>query len=111
MFVLLQRHYPWQQWLAVGLIFMAGVINSSSGLSHAQDGWEVRVRTDIFISIDSRRWLQSKQSFVTPKGLGLMLVYCSSSGFAGVYSEWVMKKYQAESLWFQGAMMAACLNA
>eukprot|EP00045_Choanoeca_perplexa_P004515 m.38787 g.38787 ORF g.38787 m.38787 type:complete len:334 (-) comp12617_c0_seq1:74-1075(-) len=87
MFLLLQRQYPWQQWLAVVLIFLAGIINSSSGLSHADDGW------------------QSKQSFVTPRGLWLMLVYCSSSGFAGVYSEWVMKKYQSESLWFQGLKM------
>lgn len=41
MFCMIQRHYPWQQWLAVGLIFLAGVINSGSGLQHAHDGWEV----------------------------------------------------------------------
>eukprot|EP00730_Choanoeca_flexa_P012760 TRINITY_DN4593_c0_g1_i1.p1 TRINITY_DN4593_c0_g1~~TRINITY_DN4593_c0_g1_i1.p1 ORF type:complete len:328 (+),score=49.72 TRINITY_DN4593_c0_g1_i1:130-1113(+) len=96
MFLLLNRRYPWQKWGAAVLIFTAGVVNSSSGLQHADDGW------------------QAQESFVTPFGLLLMLVYCASSGFAGAYSEWVMKKHAAESLWTQGFKMylfGAAINA
>lgn len=39
--------------------------------------------------------------FIRPWGLPMIFIYCILSGFAGVYNEWVLKKYYTESLHLQ----------
>ena len=36
--------------------------------------------------------------YIRPLGLPMIFVYCTLSGLAGVYNEWILKKYYLESL-------------
>lgn len=42
-----------------------------------------------------------KTMFIRPWGIPMIFVYCMLSGFAGVYNEWILKKYYTESLHLQ----------
>jgi probable UDP-sugar transporter A4 len=39
--------------------------------------------------------------FIRPWGLPMVFIYCILSGLAGVYNEWILKKYYTESLHLQ----------
>jgi probable UDP-sugar transporter A4 len=39
--------------------------------------------------------------FIRPLGLPMVFIYCMLSGLAGVYNEWILKKYYTESLHLQ----------
>ena len=39
--------------------------------------------------------------YIHPLGLPMILVYCTLSGLAGVYNEWILKKHYSESLHVQ----------
>lgn len=39
--------------------------------------------------------------FIRPWGFPMVFIYCMLSGFAGVYSEWILKKHFTESLHLQ----------
>jgi len=39
--------------------------------------------------------------YIRPLGLPMIFVYCTLSGLAGVYNEWILKKYYSESLHVQ----------
>ncbi len=39
--------------------------------------------------------------YIRPLGLSMIFVYCILSGLAGVYNEWILKKYYSESLHVQ----------
>lgn len=36
--------------------------------------------------------------YIRPLGLPMIFIYCTLSGLAGVYNEWILKKYYSESL-------------
>jgi hypothetical protein len=67
-----------------------GIIDSAEGLQRPrEEGWA------------------QKKAFVTVRGLGLMLVYCAISGFAGVYTEVVLKSQPTQSYFVQGLKLYA----
>src|ERR1700733_6331078 len=39
--------------------------------------------------------------FIRPWGLPMVFIYCMLSGLAGVYNEWILKKYYTEPLHLQ----------
>lgn len=39
--------------------------------------------------------------YIRPMGLPMILCYCTISGLAGVYNEWILKKHYSESLHIQ----------
>jgi probable UDP-sugar transporter A4 len=42
-----------------------------------------------------------RRMYIHPIGISMILIYCTISGFAGVYNEWILKKYYSESLHLQ----------
>ena len=42
-----------------------------------------------------------KRMYIHPVGLPMIFVYCTLSGLAGVYNEWILKKYYSEPLHVQ----------
>jgi UDP-galactose transporter len=41
------------------------------------------------------------EMYIRPLGIPLIAIYCTLSGFAGVYNEWILKKHYSESLHLQ----------
>lgn len=39
--------------------------------------------------------------YINPLGFPMIFIYCTISGLAGVYNEWILKKYYSESLHIQ----------
>jgi probable UDP-sugar transporter A4 len=39
--------------------------------------------------------------YIHPLGIPMIIIYCTLSGLAGVYNEWILKKYYSESLHLQ----------
>jgi probable UDP-sugar transporter A4 len=42
-----------------------------------------------------------QRMYIRPLGLPMIFLYCTLSGLAGVYNEWIIKKYYSESLHLQ----------
>jgi len=42
-----------------------------------------------------------QRMYIRPLGLPMIFLYCTLSGLAGVYNEWILKKYYSESLHVQ----------
>lgn len=42
-----------------------------------------------------------QRMYIRPLGLPMIFLYCTLSGLAGVYNEWILKKYYSESLHLQ----------
>lgn len=45
------------------------------------------------------------QMYIRPLGIPMIAIYCTLSGLAGVYNEWILKKYYSESLHFQNVFL------
>lgn len=86
--ILLQRQLKIKQWVSVGLLTVAGVCDSWFSLS------------DNTVKKSSELHLH-----VTLTGLVLMLIYCFISAFAGVYTEYILKKDLNTSLHLQNIML------
>jgi probable UDP-sugar transporter A4 len=39
--------------------------------------------------------------YIHPLGIPMIIIYCTLSGLAGVYNEWILKKYYSQSLHLQ----------
>jgi solute carrier family 35 (probable UDP-sugar transporter), member A4 len=44
---------------------------------------------------------ETRQMYIHPIGLPMIFTYCTLSGLAGVYNEWILKKHYSESLHVQ----------
>ena len=45
------------------------------------------------------------EMYIHPIGIPLIAIYCTLSGLAGVYNEWILKKYYSESLHLQNMFL------
>jgi probable UDP-sugar transporter A4 len=43
--------------------------------------------------------------YISPLGILMVAIYCTLSGFAGVYNEWILKKHYTESLHLQNVFL------
>lgn len=45
------------------------------------------------------------EMYIRPLGIPMIAIYCTCSGFAGVYNEWILKKHYSESLHLQNIFL------
>lgn len=93
--LIIRRNISEKQWIALGLITLAGCFNSYGGLQTAQDIIQVRTNSTGI----------GKQIYVTVKGLLLMVFYCTMSGLAGISTEYILKRQYKLSLHLQNTLM------
>jgi len=93
--LIIRRNISEKQWVALGLITLAGCFNSYGGLQTMQDIIQVRNN-----STGTRR-----QIYVTASGLLLMIFYCTMSGLAGISTEYILKRQYKLSLHLQNTLM------
>ncbi|XP_033109448.1 probable UDP-sugar transporter protein SLC35A4 [Anneissia japonica] len=72
--LIIRRRLSSKQWLAIVLLMLAGVANSYGGLHSQEDTTNMKIQ-------------------ISGRGLALMTLYCTISGLAGVYTEYILKKH------------------
>lgn len=91
--LIIGRHLSKLQWFALSLLTVAGIFDSYGGFTSKS-----RSATEIHI---------------TMTGLLMMISYCSISGLAGVYSEYILKRHVTMSLHLQNILLYSfgiCIN-
>ncbi|BFZ01583.1 hypothetical protein BsWGS_04622 [Bradybaena similaris] len=83
--VIMKRRLRTLQWVSLGLLTLAGGLNSYSGL------------TEEVLSLQTIH--------ITLQGLVMTAVYCFVSGFAGVYTEYILKRDMKISLPLQNCFL------
>ncbi|CAF0923111.1 unnamed protein product [Adineta ricciae] len=74
-----------KQWFAISLLFFSGLFYSLGAISDP-------TKNDV---------TQKRRMYIRPLGLPMVFAYCTFSGLAGVYNEWILKKHYSESLHVQ----------
>ncbi|UJR31388.1 hypothetical protein I4U23_018882 [Adineta vaga] len=80
--IIIKQKLSRQQWFAVLLLFCGGLFYSLGAINDPAKISKVNMR----------------RMYIRPLGLPMIFIYCTLSGFAGVYNEWILKKYYSESL-------------
>ncbi|XP_059163274.1 probable UDP-sugar transporter protein SLC35A4 [Physella acuta] len=83
--IIMRRKLRLLQWASLGLLTFAGGLNSYSGLTEKS--------------------LSLQEIHITLKGVIMALLYCAISGFAGVYTEYILKKDSKASLPLQNCYL------
>uniref|UniRef100_A0A1I8H3M9 UDP-sugar transporter protein SLC35A4 n=1 Tax=Macrostomum lignano TaxID=282301 RepID=A0A1I8H3M9_9PLAT len=78
------------QWASLFVLFAAGVSNSWGGLQRSTGAPDINKASTLHI---------------TPLGLFMISAYCTVSGLAGVYTEYVLKKQPALNINMQNALL------
>nr|CDS32909.1 UDP sugar transporter protein SLC35A4 [Hymenolepis microstoma] len=84
--IIIKRPLSYRQWFALFLLIVAGVINGSA-------------------NYDTSNTNSSSMLHITFKGIIMMSIYCTVSGFASVYTEYVLKSRVHMSLNIQNATL------
>lgn len=93
--LIIRRSISQKQWIALGLITLAGCFNSYGGLKNAQD----------IIQVRNNATNSGRQIYVTVAGILLMVFYCTMSGLAGISTEYILKRQYKLSLHLQNTLM------
>lgn len=84
-----------QQWCAVILLFFGGLTYSFGTF-----------RNSSFIPTTvTNSTIVMREMYIRPLGIPLITIYCTISGFAGVYNEWILKRNYNESLHLQNIFL------
>lgn len=75
-----------QQWLALILLFLGSIIYSFGTLKKSSSNSKSMIVQDVYIHA---------------LGIPMIIIYCTLSGLAGVYNEWILKKNFNESIYLQ----------
>ncbi|XP_064609952.1 probable UDP-sugar transporter protein SLC35A4 isoform X2 [Liolophura sinensis] len=84
--MIIKRHLTRVQWFSLFLLTLAGICDSYGGYGIKGNN-------------------SAMEMHITPAGLALIFTYCVISGFSGVYTEFVMKKYFQLSLHVQNILL------
>lgn len=93
--LVIRRSISEKQWIALGLITLAGCFNSYGGLKNAQD----------IIQVHNYVKNSGKQIYITVTGILLMIFYCTMSGLAGISTEYILKRQYKVSIHLQNTLM------
>ena len=77
---ILHRALSSRRWLSLTILFLGSIVNALSSLEYEGRGWD------------------PSHLHVTVWGLFVMLLYCLISGFAGVYTERIMRQRMHASM-------------
>ncbi|CAF3497035.1 unnamed protein product, partial [Rotaria sp. Silwood2] len=84
-----------QQWFALILLFFGGLTYSLGTF-----------KTSSFISkTTTNSTIIIREMYIRPLGIPMIVVYCTLSGLAGVYNEWILKRNYSESLHLQNIFL------
>ncbi|XP_059163402.1 probable UDP-sugar transporter protein SLC35A4 [Physella acuta] len=83
--IIIKKKFSTMQWMAIALLMCGGVINSSAALKS--------------------KTISLSEIHITFLGLGTLLCYCFISGFAGVYTEYILKKDLELSIFYQNVLL------
>ncbi|KJE90201.1 hypothetical protein CAOG_01543 [Capsaspora owczarzaki ATCC 30864] len=98
--LIMNRSLSRNQWLAMPILLFSSILNSMAGLAkHSSIVDESAQDTNILLK---------SALYVSPYGLMLMVMYCTISGFAGVYAEYVLKSRMHASLHMQNIPLYLC---
>ncbi|CAF1518781.1 unnamed protein product [Rotaria sp. Silwood1] len=84
-----------QQWFALSLLFFGGLAYSFGTLKNSSFVSKKITSNSIIIP----------QMYIRPLGIPMIAIYCTFSGLAGVYNEWILKKHYSESLHLQNVFL------
>ena len=97
--LVINKHVSRVKWLAIAMLFVAGVCYTLANLTSEEE--------DNSADGGGRRH-HNDRIYITYPGLALMAIYCTISGFSGVYSEVLLKgNYVATSLHVQNVYLYA----
>ncbi|XP_031553771.1 probable UDP-sugar transporter protein SLC35A4 isoform X2 [Actinia tenebrosa] len=91
--LIIKRKISRQKWISLFLVTLAGISNSYGGLHPHHE-----------IIKDNKQQVENK-IYVTLLGVLLMLLYCTISGLAGVYTEYILKRQFKVSLHLQNSLL------
>ncbi|VDK36466.1 unnamed protein product [Taenia asiatica] len=115
--LIIRRPISLRQWFSLFLLLVAGIINGSSSDSESNLAQTRRVEHVRHVVITLCLLLNSMANYdksttnsssvlhITLKGIIMISVYCTVSGFASVYTEYVLKKRVRMSLNVQNATL------
>eukprot|EP00053_Salpingoeca_punica_P003533 m.43656 g.43656 ORF g.43656 m.43656 type:complete len:380 (+) comp12245_c1_seq2:107-1246(+) len=86
--LLLGRPMRSQQWWALSLLCAAAMLSTAGSLA-----------------ADPRQAASERATHITSLGLFLIIAYCINSGFSGVFTEYIMKKHPALTVYYQGILL------
>ncbi|XP_070541746.1 probable UDP-sugar transporter protein SLC35A4 [Ptychodera flava] len=84
---IIRRRLTRLQWMSMWMLMFAGICNSYGGLQFSQSPHP------------------ASEIYITLYGLILMILYCTISGLAGVYTEYILKKNYQLSLHLQNILL------
>ncbi|XP_046373610.1 probable UDP-sugar transporter protein SLC35A4 [Haliotis rufescens] len=84
--IIIQRKPTVVQWISIGLLSISGILDSYGGMQ-------------------TEGAVRSGEMHLTVSGLIMLCTYCCISGFAGVYTEYILKKHYQTSLHVQNTLM------
>ena len=74
-----------QQYVGLVLLFLSGLVYSYGSINNSNT--------------------EQHDTYIHPLGIPMILVYCTISGLAGVYNEWILKRYYSESIHLQNIFL------
>ncbi|CAL1526983.1 unnamed protein product [Lymnaea stagnalis] len=83
--LIIRKQFTMLQWMAVALLTCGGAINSIAALK--------------------TKTISLSEIHITFLGLGTLLCYCFISGFAGVFTEYILKKDVEMSVYYQNVLL------
>ena len=95
--LIIKTKLTYQQWFALLLLFFGGfayclsTFNNSLLISKSQTN-STKLMSEMYIH---------------PLGIPMIAIYCTLSGLAGVYSEWILKRNYNQSLYLQNTFLYA----
>ncbi|XP_067665106.1 probable UDP-sugar transporter protein SLC35A4 [Haliotis asinina] len=84
--IVIQRPLTNVQWMSLGVLSIAGILDSYGGMQARGSTWSGEMR-------------------LTVAGLIMMFIYCCISGLAGVYTEYILKRHYQTSLNVQNTLL------
>ncbi len=84
-----------QQWFALSLLFLGGLAYSLGTLKNSSFVSKKITSSSIIMP----------EMYIHPLGIPMIAIYCTISGLAGVYNEWILKKHYTESLHLQNVFL------
>jgi probable UDP-sugar transporter A4 len=84
-----------QQWFALSLLFLGGLAYSLGTLKNSSFVSKKMTSSSIIMP----------EMYIHPLGIPMIAIYCTISGLAGVYNEWILKKHYTESLHLQNVFL------
>ncbi len=81
-----------QQWFALILLFLGSLAHSFGTLKNSS-------------SISKSLTDSNIEMYIHPLGIPMIAIYCTLSGFAGVYNEWILKRNYNKSIHLQNIFL------